>query len=302
MELTDLIASFRALLLGFAAFAFALLLAMLLPSNSPVFNIALLIEVLALAFVAGGMAGPRPWLHGLLAGLGLCIPGLVAVLSASQPYPDPAAWFSCACVLLFTCAGAQGVMLWRSRRRIAGALMCLGAVILFGLGGDLLRPALSHTSFHAQIDKPLPDLALTTLEGIPIPTAQFQGHITVIDFWGTWCAPCVAELPALSAVHNEYAGNPNVRFLLVNSERNGDTPEMVADFAKSKSISIPIALDPSQSFSKLDTTALPFLLVIDQRGHIRFEDAGFSSGEATQQRLHQEIDVLLTPNANGAPS
>jgi thiol-disulfide isomerase/thioredoxin len=286
----------RALLVGFAAFALSLVLASVFHLYSPVFSVSLIIEILVLAVVAAKIADSRPWWHGLLAGLGLCVPGLILVLYVSRPRPNPGTWVVCGLTLLFTSGGAQSIALWRIRRRFASLLVFLGTIALIGMGRQIAHRVLSPAPIHVQVDKPLPDLALTTLDGTPIPASELQSYITVIDFWGTWCAPCIAELPSLDAIHTEYAGNPKVRFLLVNSERGGDNPEKIADFLKRRPISIFMALDPSQSYSKLDVTDLPLLLVIDQRGHIRFEDNGYLGNDQTKGRLRREINTLLATN------
>jgi len=289
-------ASFRAVLIGLSAFLLSVVLAAVFGFQSFVFGLAIVIESLVLAILAATISDGRPWLQGLLAGLGLCVPGLILVFSVHRPRPSPGAWFICAFVLLVSSSGAQSVALWRGRRWLAGFLVLLGAIVLIGMGREIARLMFPFVPIHAHVDQPLPAFTFTTLDGKPIPVTAFQSYVTVIDFWGTWCTPCIAEMPSLNSVYSEYAPNPKVRFLLVNSELGGDNPEKIRSFLRRNPISIPMALDPDQSYFKLDINGLPLVVVVDQRGHIRYEDTGYATGEATKLRLHDEIDTLLAGN------
>jgi thiol-disulfide isomerase/thioredoxin len=296
--------SFRALLLGFAAFILFLALDAVFHEGSRIFDVAIATEVVALAVMAERISDWRPWRQGLLAGLGLCAPLLVMAFCITRLRFRTWAWgpyapllLMCGCMLLVVSAGAQSVGLWRSHRRIVGVLVSLGTIILAAAGFFAANLLLRDSPLRAQVDKPLPALALTTFDGKPIPLTALQGHITVIDFWGTWCGPCLAELPSVDAVYNEYASDPKVRFLLVNTEIMGDTPEKIAQFVQRRPVSMPMALDPLQTYVKVNGTEwLPLLLVVDQRGRIRFEDSAYGSADQVKLDLHQEIETLLAAN------
>jgi thiol-disulfide isomerase/thioredoxin len=147
------------------------------------------------------------------------------------------------------------------------------------------------------IDIPLPHLALTALNGKPIPVSALQGQITVIDFWGTWCAACIAEFPSLEAAQKEYSGNATVRFLPVNPEIEGDTPEKIERFLQRRPIAVPMALDPGPSYfdlsNKLNNNELPLMLVVDQHGDIRFCEYGFENADKTRRGIRPDINALL---------
>jgi thiol-disulfide isomerase/thioredoxin len=304
MQSESLKRSFRALLLGFAAFILFLALDLVFHEGSRIFDGAVAIEFVALIVMAERISNWRSWRQGLLAGLGLCAPLLITTFCIARLRFHTWAWgpfaqllLICGCIVLVISAGAQSVGLWRSHRRIAGVLVSLGTIMLVAAGffaANLLR---RDSPLSAQVDKPLPALALTTFDGKPIPLSALQGHITVIDFWGTWCSPCLAELPSVDAVYNEYASNPKVRFLLVSTEIMGDTPEKIAQFVQRRPVSMPMALDPLQTYVKVNgTELLPLLLVVDQRGRIRFEDSAYGSADQVKRDLHQEIETLIAAN------
>ncbi len=83
------------------------------------------------------------------------------------------------------------------------------SLLLLALLVALTIPALSaQTVQPAQPDeelKPLIELKLTDLEGKAVPTSQIKGNILVVDFWATWCGPCIAEIPHYNKLQEKYA-------------------------------------------------------------------------------------------------
>jgi thiol-disulfide isomerase/thioredoxin len=144
-----------------------------------------------------------------------------------------------------------------------------------------------------KMDKPLPELALQRMDETPIALSEVQGRVTVMDFWGTWCPGCVEEMPVLKELAAGYSDDSRVQFLLVNPEMDGDEPGKIRAFVQKKGIAIPVALDPSQSCFKLGAMLFPTTLVIDRRGHIRYERSGFDSANSTRRELRSEVDELL---------
>ena len=277
----------------------------------------LLAPVLTLSIIVAKFSKGRPRVHGLLAGLGFGLPFYISALYARSPHPStwvwslgwPMLWVYVALIslLLMTSLWAQSAALWFARRRLFAVLVAVGSIGLvlsfWAAGFALMRfhfaraQAMQSSVKTQQIDVPLPSLTLTAMDGTPISTSELQGHITVIDFWGTWCGACIAEFPSLEAVHNEYSGNPNVRFLLVNPEIEGDTPEKINRFLQRSSLTIPVALDPEGLYlelsEKLSNDGLPLLIVIDRHRHIHFRENGFESADKTKQGLCGQIDTLL---------
>jgi thiol-disulfide isomerase/thioredoxin len=161
--------------------------------------------------------------------------------------------------------------------------------LLWTVGLSLIMPKAQLV----KIDKPLPELALQRMDGTPIALSELQGHVTVMDFWGTWCSGCVEEMPVLKEVAAEYGGDSRVQFLLVNPEMDGDEPGKIRAFVAKRRIAIPVALDPSQSCFKLGSMLFPTTLVIDRRGHMRYERSGYTDANSTRNELRGEVDELL---------
>jgi thiol-disulfide isomerase/thioredoxin len=274
--------------------------------------------VLMVSIVVAKLSNGRPRLYGLLAGVGLGFPIYIFSLYDKSSNPStwvwllgwPMAWMyvGLSTLVVITSLWAQCVALWSARQRLFALVTAVGSVLLavsiWVTGFTLIRFHVNHSLAMQSIpskrlvDLPLPSLTLTAMDGTPIRTSEFNGQVTVIDFWGTWCAPCIAELPSLEAVQKGYSRESMVKFLLVNPGLGHDTPEKISRFLLRKPLSIPVALDSNGLYfelsQKLENNALPLLIVIDRQGHIRYEDNSFENDDQTKQELRAQIDPLLT--------
>ena len=112
-----------------------------------------------------------------------------------------------------------------------------------------------------------PDLKLRRLEGTTAGTeitlSSLKGKVVVLEFWATWCLPCIASFPHLSTVRKE---RPNVEFLAVTAE----DPARVAAFLKTRNdVQVPIVMDTSgTSLATYGIGTIPHTVVIDKQGKI----------------------------------
>ena len=86
----------------------------------------------------------------------------------------------------------------------------LGLLLVLGLGGAF------YTLFLHQPDISLADMGLEELDGRPVPTNQFAGRRVVVNYWATWCGPCIAEFPVFEQVKK--ATTPGVVYLMISDE------------------------------------------------------------------------------------
>jgi peroxiredoxin len=127
-----------------------------------------------------------------------------------------------------------------------------------------------NTVEYAAGHRPLvPDFTATSLTGTPIKLSSYRGKILVLNFWGSWCAPCIAEAPALEAAYEQYHPQ-GVDFL---GDDLDDTVPNALSFIRSKNISYPSINDPSyavvQQFSQAALVRdPPTTAVIDKTGHV----------------------------------
>jgi thiol-disulfide isomerase/thioredoxin/outer membrane lipoprotein-sorting protein len=156
------------------------------------------------------------------------------------------------------------------------------------------------------VGKPSPDFTLTVLDGPDktrtVKKDELAGKVVVVDFWATWCGPCLAELPEIQKLIEELTkAKKEVVVVALSQDEEKDLAEvrkLVEKTLKEKKIDLGagpvglIALDPSGSLGQaFQVEGLPTLVVLDGKGVVQSAHVGFSPDIRT--KLAGEIDSLL---------
>ena len=146
--------------------------------------------------------------------------------------------------------------------------LVLGPAVL--LGGFVVFTRRMRARLTSQLlPPPLPtgtwDYAMTAavLEGGLTDFAQFSGTVLILNFWATWCAPCVAEMPSLTRLL-EATSDLNVTLACVTRE----PAETVRKFVQKRGLDVPIYLIEGEPPKCFTTRAIPATFVLDKRGMI----------------------------------
>lgn len=137
-----------------------------------------------------------------------------------------------------------------------------------------------------------PDFRLRDLKGKTVALRDLRGKVIIMDFWASWCQPCLLELPLLQ----EVAANQDpekVVFLAVNV----DLPDAgeLKTFVKSIGLNLPVYVDlDSKASTDYKVKGLPTLYVIDQQGMMRNRHRGFNAAKFKQD-LTKDIAKLTEP-------
>ena len=130
--------------------------------------------------------------------------------------------------------------------------------------------------------RPLPELALTDLKGRAWSSSELKGKAVLVNFWATWCGPCVRELPSLQALYEKVKAQKNVVIVTVNVD---DNPGLVEPFLSKSKYTFPVFLGGPGSFERLALAGIPQTYVVDPSGTIVEEQFGFSGdGEAWMKK------------------
>lgn len=118
--------------------------------------------------------------------------------------------------------------------------------------------------------------------------AELEGKVVVLDFWATWCKPCVMALPLVAEVAKEMADS-GVVFYAVNQRQS---PSLIESFLDQQSLDIPVALDKNGSTGRaFGVGSIPHSVIIDKKGIVRKVHVGFGPGMG--KMLKAEIEELL---------
>lgn len=112
------------------------------------------------------------------------------------------------------------------------------------------------------------DWELRDLEGRPHNFRISAGNVVLVNFWATWCAPCIAEMPSFQKLYSEFGDKMD--FYFVSSEE----PEVLRSFLREKAYNLPVFRFLSRNPEQLDFSALPTTFVISRAGVIMVEKTG----------------------------
>ncbi len=116
------------------------------------------------------------------------------------------------------------------------------------------------------------NMAMISMDGRQVNLQQFRGKVLFINFWASWCPPCVAELPTILKLSKEVT-NPDVQFLLVNLDQD---PQKARDFIHRKDITLPVYQPLSRIPSELSSNTIPATFIIDKTGRIALRRKGMA--------------------------
>ncbi len=135
------------------------------------------------------------------------------------------------------------------------------------------------------------EMTLTDMDGNEVQTADLKGKITILDFWATWCGPCIQSFPAMQTAVDELSSD-DVQFYFVNTWENvEDKTAHVADFLKKGQYRFDVLMDSeSKVVQDYGVEGIPTKFVLDQEGRIRFTSVGFNGNN---DELVEEIRTVI---------
>lgn len=180
------------------------------------------------------------------------------------------------------------VILLVFRDRLGSMIRIGGAIILVAISAwycVFYIPVQMQRALTRASNGAAPPFTLQPISQGSVPTGAIRGKILVLDFFATWCSPCIAELPELERLRADLQTNRDIEFVLVGTNKGGDTAERVRVFAQRRNISMPLAFDPEQrTMHAFGLTGFPTLVVIDRTGHVRLTHTGYNSSETSFRR------------------
>jgi thiol-disulfide isomerase/thioredoxin len=190
---------------------------------------------------------------------------------------------------------------------LAGSLAVLVSAAVAGCGGgsiaastpastgqSFVSGSYSTTFFRPGSRPEAPPVSGTTLTGRQLSLRSYRGDVVVLNFWGSWCAPCRQEAPALAALARHFQSG-HVGFVGVDIR---DSQASAEAFARTFGVGYPSLNDPGDEIalqfrSTLPPAGIPSTLVLDRSGHI----AGRIVGGVSYSGLKALISTVAAENS-----
>lgn len=136
---------------------------------------------------------------------------------------------------------------------------------------------------------PLPDVPIRLRDGGTFRVEEHAGKVIVLDFWASWCPPCIEKLPALHALYRARRDR-GMELVAVNV---GESPDAIRAFLISRDLEMPVGLYDARLADAYNAGALPTTIVADTRGRQRLRLDG--AADDSTERIGKLVDELLDP-------
>ena len=167
-----------------------------------------------------------------------------------------------------------GVVLMQLNRDDEGVAMMKEYLKLQPRGGfsDMARKLVENP--RRARENYAPDFSFTSLQGEYISLEDLKGKVVVLDFWGTWCPPCVESVPELRNLNKKYSKEPS--FMLIGISSDADD-QVWRDFTEKNRMVWPQYRDRDRKIQNaFRIRAYPTYIIIDHEGIVRFKSTGYS--------------------------
>lgn len=161
--------------------------------------------------------------------------------------------------------------------------------VISGAAQDRRQPD-SQPAAPAQSDligKKAIDFTLNNLDGNKVELQSFRGKVVLLNFWGSRCPPCVAALPDIEKLSEDFKDKG-----LVTLGVDGENAQVAREFVQDKGYTFATLIDEGKEVqSKYGASATPHFLVIDRKGKVRWRTEGY--GPSDSIRLRNAVEMVL---------
>jgi thiol-disulfide isomerase/thioredoxin len=171
-----------------------------------------------------------------------------------------------------------------NRTRIAINLV-LAVIVGLGIWFTFHSQSTAPNEPHVKkiLPQQLPGFSMKDIAGVIRNSSEWQGKILVINFWATWCPPCIEEMPVLTEFHDQYS-SMGVQVVGVAV----DNPDQVQDFVDLYDINFPVVVGQNEAVElgkKMGNriSALPYTAIFDQKGKTLYAQPGKISEETLKR-------------------
>lgn len=146
-----------------------------------------------------------------------------------------------------------------------------------------------------------PDFSITTADGEHLTLEELRGKVVVLDFWGTWCPPCVESIPSLRSLHKKFSKEPSFVLIGVSTD---DEEGVWRAFTTKEKMNWPQYWDSQRKVVRaFGVNRFPTYIVIDHEGIIRFRSSGTSWERSAflTDAIKKYVKIVAKTNAVNEP-
>jgi thiol-disulfide isomerase/thioredoxin len=133
----------------------------------------------------------------------------------------------------------------------------------------LFKPSLNEQKSILNID--LSTIKFKDAKNKVVSLADFEGKVVFLNFWATWCPPCLAEMPGIHKLYQQFANDGDVVFLMVDADNNFKKSQSYLD---RKNYTFPLFVPASDVPDVIFKGSLPTTIVFDKKGRIAYNGVG----------------------------
>ena len=141
-------------------------------------------------------------------------------------------------------------------------------------------------------NEPVKDFELSTIDGRKVKLSDLKGKVVMLNFWATWCKPCIQEMPLFAKIYEKYKER-GFEILAITVDAMEDRPKVVS-FAKEQKLNFPVLYDESVA-ALYGVRSYPTTFFIGKQGTVRYQNTGFSLQTADRD-LEIVIEELMKEN------
>jgi thiol-disulfide isomerase/thioredoxin len=259
------------------------------------------------AFGAAGLCAPLAarkfnWNGALGVSLGGIVAGFVLRVSDIAFTDTFDALLAAATVIVAVIVGITARALV-SRRRVALASAMSGVALAVAMAAIYIGvPRLLDQEAYVTVDRSVEPFSIRTLDGVNIRSDTWRGRVVVLSYWATWCSPCLAEIPEISALQKKYKSDSRIAVVALNAGTGGDTAEKAREFLNRRHFDVTTVIDDikperrkqGEAAISLGLKVVPTLFILNKDQKLVAVHAGFNSSEHLVATLSSRLEALAT--------
>ena len=132
------------------------------------------------------------------------------------------------------------------------------------------------------------DAAFRDKNGVVVQLSDLKGKVVFLNFWASWCPPCIAEMPSIDKLHTKYKNQDGIVFLMVDVDGK---IESSLDFMRKRDFKLPVYVPASATPVAYFSGSMPTTVILNKSGDIVFQHIG--AADYTSSHISTLIDKLL---------